>query len=93
MKKKLYRDTNNKMISGVCSGIANYLNIDPTIVRLIWAVVTVFTALFAGTLLYFIFAIVIPEAPNVYDYSDYEEHNNNQGNTYYDPPIDDDNDK
>ena len=37
MKKELRRDPNNKIIAGVCSGIANYLEIDPVIIRLIWA--------------------------------------------------------
>lgn len=89
MKKKLYRNTNNKMISGVCSGLADFLNVDATIIRLIWAICTVFTAAFPGLILYVIFAIVIPESPDVYDYSDYEEHRNSDGTTYYDPPTDD----
>ena len=37
MKKELRRDPNNKIITGVCSGIAKYLDIDPVIIRLIWA--------------------------------------------------------
>lgn len=89
MKKKLYRNTNNKMVSGVCSGLADYLNVDPTVVRLVWAIVTAFTALFAGIVLYVICAIVIPESPDVYDYSDYEEHRNSDSTTYYDPPSND----
>ena len=44
MNKKLYRSRNDKMVSGVCAGIANYLNIDPTLVRVIYAVLSVFTA-------------------------------------------------
>ena len=39
MEKKLYRNPNNKIIAGVCSGLADYINIDPTIVRVIWALV------------------------------------------------------
>ena len=39
MEKKLYRSTTNKTIAGVCAGLAEYLNIDPTIVRVIWALV------------------------------------------------------
>ena len=64
MAKKLYKDKSNPMISGVCSGIAKYFNIDPTIVRLIWA----FAILFAGTgiLAYIICAIVIPDEPDGY---------------------------
>ena len=32
MEKKLYRNTNNKMLAGVCSGLAEYINIDPTVI-------------------------------------------------------------
>ena len=39
MNKKLYRNTQSKMIAGVCSGIGEYLNIDATIIRLIWALI------------------------------------------------------
>ena len=58
--KKLYRDTSNEMIAGVCSGIAEYLNIDPTIIRLIWA-----AAILSGFGLfaYLAAAIIIPEKP------------------------------
>ena len=61
MEKKLYRNTHNKMIAGVCSGVAEYLNIDPTIVRLIWALVGLSGA---GLLAYLIAAIIIPEKPS-----------------------------
>ena len=39
MEKKLYRNPSNKYIAGVCSGLAEYINIDPTIIRVIWALV------------------------------------------------------
>ena len=61
MNKKLYRNTENKMIAGVCSGVAEYLNIDPTIVRLIWALIA-FSG--AGLLAYLIAALIIPEKPS-----------------------------
>ena len=61
MEKKLYRNTHNKMIEGVCAGVADYLNIDPTIVRLIWALVGLSGA---GLLAYLIAAIIIPEKPS-----------------------------
>ena len=65
MNKKLYRSTNNKMIAGVCSGLAEYINIDPTIVRLIWALIALSGA---GVLAYLIAAIIIPEKPaNIID--------------------------
>ena len=62
MNKKLYRSRNDKMVSGVCAGIANYLNIDPTLVRVIYAV---FTAFVPCLILYIVLAIVIPQEPMV----------------------------
>lgn len=61
MDKKLYRNINDKMIAGVCSGLAEYLNIDPTIVRLIWALIGLSGA---GIVAYLIAAIIIPEKPS-----------------------------
>ena len=61
MEKKLYRTTQNKMIAGVCAGLAEYLNIDPTIVRLIWALVSLSGA---GLIAYLIAALIIPEKPS-----------------------------
>ena len=61
MEKKLYRNTSNKMLAGVCSGLAEYINIDPTVIRLIWALIGLTGA---GVLAYLIAAIVIPEKPD-----------------------------
>lgn len=61
MSKKLYKSNTNKMLEGVCGGIAEYFGIDPTIVRLAWVV---FCALGgSGILAYIIAAIIIPSAP------------------------------
>lgn len=61
MKKKLYKSNTNKMLEGVCGGIAEYFDIDPTIVRLGWVV---FCALGgSGILAYIIAAIIIPPCP------------------------------
>lgn len=58
-RKRLYKSRNNKMICGVCAGIADYFNIDPSVVRVLWAVL----ALAAGTgvLAYIACAIILPE--------------------------------
>ncbi|MGB4659090.1 MAG: PspC domain-containing protein [Mobilitalea sp.] len=56
-QKKLYRSRKNTMICGVCGGVAEYLNIDPTIVRLLWVIVA-FSGV--GVLAYIIAAIIIP---------------------------------
>jgi len=60
MQKKLYRVENGKMIAGVCAGLAEYLNIDPTVVRLIWALVGLSGA---GVLAFLIAALIIPVKP------------------------------
>ena len=57
-KKKLFR-SENKKLCGVCGGIAEYLDIDPTIIRLAAAVITLLS-LGGGILLYFIAALIIP---------------------------------
>ena len=59
--KRLYKSRDNRMISGVCAGIAEYFGIDPTLIRLGWVV---FCALGgSGILAYIIAAIVIPRKP------------------------------
>ena len=85
--KRLYRDSSNKMICGVCSGIANYFNIDPTLIRLLWVLAIVFCGV--GFLAYFICAIVIPECPpdgyyNNEQYWQQQQYNQN-GQQYYNP--------
>lgn len=57
--KKLSR-SNNKMIGGVCAGIADYLGLDPTIVRIIWVLMLFFAGF--GILLYLILWIIMPKA-------------------------------
>ncbi len=57
--KRLVRDTDNKMIWGVASGIADYINIDPVIVRLIFVLLTIATHGF-GLLVYVLLAILMP---------------------------------
>ena len=60
MQKKLYRNTQNKMLAGVCSGLAEYLNIDPTVIRVIWALIALGGA---GLVAYLVCALIIPEKP------------------------------
>ncbi len=62
MQKKLYRSKSNRMLVGVCGGVAEYFNIDPTVVRVIWAVTSLFA--FAGVVAYVVCAFVIPEKPD-----------------------------
>ncbi|MBQ7531571.1 MAG: PspC domain-containing protein [Paludibacteraceae bacterium] len=65
--KKLTRSA-NKMLAGVCGGIAEYFDIDPTLVRVCYAALTIFSAGFPGVLLYIIMLILMPR-------SDYEQLN------------------
>lgn len=62
--KRLYRSNVSKMIGGVCGGIGEYFDIDPTIVRLVWAFATLWFGI--GVLAYIIAWIVIPLNPNLY---------------------------
>ena len=57
-KKRLTR-SNNKMIGGVCAGRAEYLDIDPTIVRIVWVLMVLFAGF--GILLYVILWLVMPK--------------------------------
>lgn len=63
--KRLYRTENGAaMLCGVCGGIAEYFNIDPSIVRLLWAALVIMGG--TGILLYIIAAIVLPKKSQVY---------------------------
>ena len=64
MGKRLYKSTVNKKLCGVCGGIAEYLKIDVTIVRLIWALAILCAG--TGLLAYIVCAFVIPEEPEDY---------------------------
>ncbi|MBQ8385985.1 MAG: PspC domain-containing protein [Paludibacteraceae bacterium] len=57
--KKLYRSP-NRILAGVCGGIAEYFDVDPTLIRVVFAVLTLFSAAFPGLLLYIILMILIP---------------------------------
>ena len=61
--KRMYRDPDNRVIGGVCSGLASYWRVDPTIVRIIFVILAIFGM--AGVLIYLILWIVLPEAGTV----------------------------
>lgn len=56
--KRLYKSTTNKMLCGVCGGIAEYFNMDPSIIRLVAVLITCFAG--SGPLAYIIMAIILP---------------------------------
>ncbi|HUJ31220.1 MAG TPA: PspC domain-containing protein [Candidatus Acidoferrum sp.] len=61
--KRLMRSSVDCKIAGVCGGVAEYLEIDPTIVRLVWVLVFIFTGFVFGGVAYLIGWIVMPQAP------------------------------
>lgn len=58
-ESRLHRDTSNKVIGGVCSGLGNYLNIDPVIVRVIFVLLALFGG--GGVIIYILLWIFVPE--------------------------------
>ena len=61
MKKRLYKIEKGKKLDGVCGGIAEYFNIDPTVVRLGWVLASLFVG--CGLIAYIIALIIMPEKP------------------------------
>ena len=57
--KKLTRST-NKILGGVCGGIAEYFDVDPTLIRICYAALSIFSAAFPGLLLYIIMLLLMP---------------------------------
>jgi len=75
--KRLAKSRKNVVISGVCGGVAEYFNIDPSIVRIIWVLLSFGAG--SGLLIYIICAIVLPTAtddvPPPHDYTHPPNHN------------------
>jgi len=59
----LYRSRQNTMIAGVCGGLADWLGWDPTTTRVLYVLVSIFSAAFPGILVYLILWLVVPKAP------------------------------
>lgn len=60
--KKLFRSVNNRILAGVCGGVGEYLDIDPTVVRVVYVLLSLLTA-FAGLLVYIVLWLIIPARP------------------------------
>lgn len=60
--KKLTRSIDDRMLAGVAAGLADYVNMDPTLMRIIFALGTLFTGFWLGFIIYLILWIVMPEA-------------------------------
>lgn len=61
--KKLYRSSTDKILTGVCGGLGEYFAMDATVIRLVWALVVVFTGFVPGILVYIVAAFVMPMKP------------------------------
>ena len=84
MKKKLYRSTTDKKFTGVCGGVAEYFGIDSSIVRIVVALVAIFTAVVPCLVIYAIIAFILPENNGYTPYQDVNGQNtyNNQQPPY-----------
>jgi phage shock protein C len=58
--KRLYRSTKDRMLGGVCAGLGEHLDVDPTVIRLVWVVLTA-VSMGTGILVYILAWIIIPE--------------------------------
>ena len=79
MGTRLVKSSRDKKILGVCGGIAQYLHIDSTLVRIIWAIAV--CCFGSGLLLYFIFGLIMPQDIGQNDYNRYNNYNNNNYNS------------
>ena len=61
--KKLFRSRTERTVAGVCAGVAHYLDLDISLVRVIWVVVTILSGIFPGIVVYGLAWIIIPEEP------------------------------
>lgn len=62
MNNKLTKSSYNRMIAGVCGGLAEYFEMDPTLVRVGYVLLSFFTAAFPGLIVYIILAVIMPDA-------------------------------
>lgn len=63
-ERRFYRSRSDRMIAGVCGGIASYFRWDPSIVRVGYVLLSVFSVAFPGMIVYAILWIVVPEEPS-----------------------------
>jgi len=60
-KKRVYRSRTNKVISGIIGGLGEYYDVDPTILRLGWILVALFTGVVPGLIAYFLAILIVPQ--------------------------------
>lgn len=62
--RKLYRSEKDKIFAGICGGLGEYLNVDSTVLRVIWLLIVIFSGVFPGVLAYIIGIFIIPQHPS-----------------------------
>ena len=62
--KRLYRSSDNRVFAGICGGLGEYFDVDPTVVRVVYVLLSLLTA-FMGVLLYIILLFLIPNRPRI----------------------------
>jgi len=70
MNKRLYRSRTKRTLSGVCGGLEDYFDIDVTIIRLVWVLISIMSGIFPGIVAYVIAVFIIPEEPVGYQHQD-----------------------
>lgn len=63
--KRLRRPRNGRMLAGVCAGLADFFGLDVSLVRIVYALATIFTV-FSGVIIYFLLVLIVPEEDNRY---------------------------
>ena len=72
-QQKLYRSTDNRMLAGVCGGIAEFFGLDATLIRVVYVSLSVFSAAFPGLLLYILLVLIIPQKPYSDSFDNYQD--------------------
>jgi phage shock protein PspC (stress-responsive transcriptional regulator) len=68
MSKRLYRSSKDRKLAGVCGGVGEFFDIDPTIIRVLYLICAIFPGfIFGGIIIYFILALIIPIDPGYTD--------------------------
>ncbi|MGC6768580.1 PspC domain-containing protein [Enterococcus sp. LJL128] len=80
MRKRLTKSPNNVVLTGSLAGIAEWLGIDPTIVRVLFVIISFFSAAFPGILVYIVLAIIIPSGRSRRSNNSYDNYNRNVRN-------------
>ena len=61
--RKLYKNEKDKVLAGVCSGLAEYFALDPVLIRVLFVIVTIFTGFFPGVIAYLLAVALMPHRP------------------------------